>query len=37
MTFAGPALIDQEDATSLIAPGFHARVDHALNVILESR
>ena len=34
MVFDGPALIDQEDATTLVAPGFHARVDHALNVIL---
>jgi N-methylhydantoinase A len=37
MAFDGPALIDQEDATVLVAPGFHARVDHALNIILESR
>jgi N-methylhydantoinase A len=37
MVFDGPALIDQEDATTLVAPGFHARVDHALNIILESR
>jgi N-methylhydantoinase A len=37
MTFAGPALIDQEDATVLVAPGFRARVDQALNIILESR
>ena len=34
MTFAGPALVDQEDATTLVAPGFHARVDHALNIVL---
>jgi N-methylhydantoinase A len=37
MAFDGPALIDQEDATTLVAPGFHAHVDHALNVVLESR
>jgi N-methylhydantoinase A len=37
MAFAGPALIDQEDATVLVAPGFRARVDQALNIILESR
>jgi N-methylhydantoinase A len=37
MAFDGPALIDQEDATALVAPGFHARVDRALNVILERR
>jgi N-methylhydantoinase A len=35
MAFDGPALIDQEDATVLVAPGFGARVDHALNIILE--
>jgi N-methylhydantoinase A/oxoprolinase/acetone carboxylase beta subunit len=37
MTFVGPALIDQEDATTLVGPGFHARVDHALNIVLEPR
>ena len=37
MTFAGPALVDQEDATTLVAPGFHARVDHALNIVLMLR
>ena len=37
MAFEGPALVDQEDATTLVAPGCHARVDHALNIILESR
>jgi N-methylhydantoinase A len=37
MTFDGPALIDQEDATTLVAPRFRARVDHALNIVLESR
>src|SRR5262245_42771194 len=26
MAFTGPALIDQEDATTLVAPGFHAHV-----------
>jgi N-methylhydantoinase A len=35
MRFDGPALVDQEDATTLVAPGFHARVDAALNIILE--
>jgi N-methylhydantoinase A len=35
MAFAGPALVDQEDATTLVAPGFRARVDHAANLILE--
>jgi len=37
MALDGPALVDQEDATVLVAPGFHARLDHALNIILESR
>jgi N-methylhydantoinase A/oxoprolinase/acetone carboxylase beta subunit len=37
MAFDGPALIDQEDTTVLVAPGFHARVDGALDVILERR
>ena len=35
MTLDGPALVDQDDATSLIAPGFRARVDHAHNILLE--
>jgi len=34
-SFDGPALVDQDDATSLIAPGFRARVDHAQNIVLE--
>ena len=37
MAFEGPALIDQEDATVLVAPGFRALVDQALNVILTLR
>ncbi|MGH7339357.1 MAG: hydantoinase/oxoprolinase family protein, partial [Candidatus Rokuibacteriota bacterium] len=37
MTFDGPALVDQEDATVLVSPGFRARVDHAHNVILQSQ
>ena len=32
-----PAIVDQEDATVLVAPGFHARVDPSLDVILERR
>jgi N-methylhydantoinase A len=32
---AGPAVIEQEDATSLVAPGFEARVDGADNLVLE--
>ncbi|MDP9134518.1 MAG: hydantoinase/oxoprolinase family protein, partial [Actinomycetota bacterium] len=35
MTFAGPAIVDQDDTTVLITPGFRARVDHAHNIILE--
>jgi len=35
MTIDGPAIVDQEDTTTLIAPGFHARVDRALNLVLE--
>jgi N-methylhydantoinase A len=35
MTFDGPAVIDQDDATPLIAPGFRARVDRAHNIIVE--
>ena len=31
----GPAVIEQEDATPLVAPGFEARVDAAGNLILE--
>jgi N-methylhydantoinase A len=34
MAFAGPALVDQDDSTCLVAPGFRARVDHADNVLL---
>jgi N-methylhydantoinase A len=31
----GPAIVDQSDATTLVAPGFRARVDAAHNLILE--
>jgi len=34
-TIAGPAVIEQLDATTLIHPGDHARVDDALNLIIE--
>jgi N-methylhydantoinase A len=34
MTFDGPALVDQDDATTIIFPHFRARVDHASNLIL---
>lgn len=32
---AGPAVIEQEDSTTLVHPGFHARVDPYLDLILE--
>ena len=35
MAFTGPAIVDQDDATCLVAPGFRARVDHAHNLLLE--
>ncbi len=35
MRFPGPAIVDQDDATPLIAPGFRAHVDPAHNIILE--
>lgn len=35
MAFDGPAIVDQEDATVLVAPGFRARVDSALNIVVE--
>ena len=37
MAFDGPALIEQSDATSLIGPAFHARVDSAHNLLVERR
>jgi len=33
--FEGPAIIEQSDATPLVAPGFRARVDKAGNLLLE--
>jgi len=35
MVFDGPAIIEQDDATPLVAPGFRARVDDAHNILLE--
>ncbi|MDU6373278.1 MAG: hypothetical protein E6575_04070, partial [Bradyrhizobium sp.] len=32
---AGPAILEQPDATTVIAPGFQARVDAFGNVIVE--
>ena len=33
--FAGPAIVEQMDATTLVPPGMSARVDAWLNLILE--
>jgi N-methylhydantoinase A len=35
MRIDGPAVIEQDDATPLVAPGFRARVDDAGNLLLE--
>jgi N-methylhydantoinase A len=37
MRFDGPAVVDQEDATILVAPGFRARIDTATDIILEKQ
>jgi N-methylhydantoinase A len=37
MTFNGPAVIDQDDATTVVYPNFRARVDAMRNLILERR
>jgi len=34
--FAGPAIVEQMDATTLVPPGMTARVDRWLNLILEA-
>ena len=33
--FAGPAIIEQEDTTTLLAPGWQCRVDALGNLLLE--
>lgn len=33
--FEGPAIVEQDDATLLVAPGFRARVDDAHDILLE--
>src|SRR5688500_6345270 len=33
--FDGPAIVDQDDTTTLVYPSFHARIDTAGNLILE--
>jgi N-methylhydantoinase A len=35
MTFSGPAIVDQDDATTLVAPKVRARIDQGLNILLE--
>jgi len=34
--FAGPAIVEQMDATTLVPPGMTTRVDRWLNLILEA-
>jgi len=34
--FAGPAIVEQMDATTVVLPGMTARVDAYLNLILEA-
>jgi N-methylhydantoinase A len=33
--FAGPAIVEQMDATTVVLPGMTARVDPYLNLVLE--
>jgi N-methylhydantoinase A len=33
--FAGPAIVEQDDTTTLVTPGWHARVDRLGNLVLE--
>jgi N-methylhydantoinase A len=35
VTFAGPALVAQEDSTTLLPPGWVARVDEGFNLVME--
>lgn len=37
MTFDGPAIVDQDDTTTVIYPNFRARVDATGNLLLERR
>jgi N-methylhydantoinase A len=37
MTFEGPAIVDQNDTTTVIFPDFHAKVDSVGNLILAHR
>jgi N-methylhydantoinase A len=34
-TFSGPAIIEQDDTTTLLTPGWHCRVDALGNLLLE--
>jgi N-methylhydantoinase A len=33
--FKGPAIIEQDDTTTLVSPGWHGRVDRLGNLVLE--
>jgi N-methylhydantoinase A len=35
VTFAGPAIVEQFDATTVVPPGWHASMDRYGNLILE--
>ena len=35
--FAGPAIVEQFDATTVVPPGWHASVDRYGNLILERK
>ena len=37
MTFAGPAIVDQDDTTVLVGPAFHVRVDATGTLVLARR
>jgi N-methylhydantoinase A/oxoprolinase/acetone carboxylase beta subunit len=37
MSFEGPAIVDQDDATTVIFPHFHAHIDPVGNLILGHR
>jgi N-methylhydantoinase A/oxoprolinase/acetone carboxylase beta subunit len=36
-SFAGPAIVEQFDATTVVPPGWHALVDRYGNLILEHK
>jgi N-methylhydantoinase A/oxoprolinase/acetone carboxylase beta subunit len=35
LSFEGPALVEQNDATTAVLPGFRATIDEALHIRLE--